>query len=169
MRHEHAGLAVPDFPKAYGQWYPATDVQTLEAINFDRTVIQEIDPVTPFQIHAHMAHRVGALVILLAAISLGIWVARTPAARRAFGGITALWLGLIAVQLALGVFTVLRNKPADIATLHVVVGALSLCTAFLMGTRSARASRLLVQERARTDGAVLAPHDLNPPPAEAVA
>jgi hypothetical protein len=33
---------------------------------------------------------------------------------------------MILGQLALGIFTVLKNKPADIATAHVVLGAASL-------------------------------------------
>jgi heme A synthase len=35
---------------------------------------------------------------------------------------------LILVQATLGAFTVLKYKPADIATLHVVCGALALGT-----------------------------------------
>ena len=142
MRHEHAGLAVPDFPLAYGKLYPATDAATLEAINFDRTVVQEIDPVTPFQIHAHMAHRFGAAIIFVSAVGFGAWALRKSGLRQAFGGITTLWLVLIGTQVALGIFTVLMNKPADVATLHVVVGALSLCVAFLMVVRSGRVLRL---------------------------
>ena len=49
MRHQHAGLAVPDFPLAYGSLYPDTRPAAIEAINFDRTEVQEISPVTPFQ------------------------------------------------------------------------------------------------------------------------
>jgi len=36
------------------------------------------------------------------------------------------WLGLILIQASLGVLTVLKYKPADVATLHVLFGALTL-------------------------------------------
>ena len=38
------------------------------------------------------------------------------------------WLGLILVQVALGAWTIWSNKAADVATAHVLVGALSLVT-----------------------------------------
>jgi len=38
------------------------------------------------------------------------------------------WLGIIGLQVALGILTVIKYKPADIATLHVVCGALALGT-----------------------------------------
>ena len=41
--------------------------------------------------------------------------------------------GLVLAQAVLGALTVLKYKPADIATLHVVCGALALGTGF-MGT-----------------------------------
>jgi len=36
------------------------------------------------------------------------------------------WLCLVAVQFALGLFTVLTDRAADIATAHVAVGSLTL-------------------------------------------
>ncbi len=47
------------------------------------------------------------------------------------------WLALIGVQATLGVITVLKNKPADIATAHVMVGALCLLVGAVL-TRIAR-------------------------------
>jgi cytochrome c oxidase assembly protein subunit 15 len=42
------------------------------------------------------------------------------------------WLGLILVQVLLGAATIWSNKAADIATAHVIVGALSLATGTLL-------------------------------------
>ena len=42
------------------------------------------------------------------------------------------WLGLILLQITLGAVTIWSNKAADIATAHVVVGALSLVTGSLL-------------------------------------
>jgi heme A synthase len=45
---------------------------------------------------------------------------------------------LLLVQLALGVLTVLLRKPADVASAHVAVGALTLVTTFVLTVRSVR-------------------------------
>jgi heme A synthase len=41
------------------------------------------------------------------------------------------WLGLILLQIGLGIATLWTNKAADVATAHVLVGALSLVTGAL--------------------------------------
>ena len=41
------------------------------------------------------------------------------------------WLALILCQIGLGAWTIWSNKAADVATLHVMVGALSLVTGAL--------------------------------------
>ena len=85
-----------------------------------------------------MAHRAGAILILLSAIALGLFVQRStdlaPGYRRAAWG----WLVLIGAQATLGAWTVIANKPADVATLHVVLGALSLTLVFLIGASAGR-------------------------------
>jgi cytochrome c oxidase assembly protein subunit 15 len=126
MRHQHAGLAVPDFPLAYGKLWPPMDAASLERINRQRLDARDFAPVTAFQIGLHMAHRLTALVIL-AAVGVCAW-----RSRQAFGPqfvlskLTIVWVGMVLLQGVLGALTVLKNKPADIATLHVVVGAISL-------------------------------------------
>ena len=42
------------------------------------------------------------------------------------------WLALIVVQIILGAATIWSNKAADVATAHVLVGALSLVTGALV-------------------------------------
>jgi len=58
--------------------------------------------------------------------------------------LTLAWLGLICLQAALGASTVWSNKAADVATAHVMVGALSLLTGTilsgLMVTRQAHSN-----------------------------
>jgi heme A synthase len=44
-------------------------------------------------------------------------------------------LGLLVVQLALGVYTVLWRKPADLASAHVATGALLLVCTFVVTLR----------------------------------
>jgi heme a synthase len=126
MRHQHAGLAVPDFPLAYGKVWPPTDPQFLERVNRERLDYREYNNVTAFQIYLHMGHRVMAVAILIltgwAAFKLFGMRQRVPQA--AWFGLA--WFGTILVQAGLGVATVLSGKAADIATLHVVMGAASL-------------------------------------------
>lgn len=126
MRHQHAGLSIRDFPLAYGKLWPATDPASVELYNAHRVEITNINPITAFQIELQMVHRIVA-VLILAAVAWCAWKAW-----RKFPGtlakISAFWLGLILCQATLGAATVLTDKAADVATLHVLIGALSLAT-----------------------------------------
>ena len=48
------------------------------------------------------------------------------------------WLGLILTQALLGAVTLWSNKAADVATAHVLVGAISLAMGALLSLISAR-------------------------------
>lgn len=137
MRHEHAGLAVPDFPLAYGELYPATDPASLERYNHLRVHDTQYNAITATHIHVHMAHRLMAVVILT--LILACWArTRTSEIKNPFRALTNIWVALIFLQAALGVITVLKNKPADIATAHVVIGAASLALGALISMMLAR-------------------------------
>ncbi len=132
MRHQHAGLAVPDFPLAHGTVWPATDPVALDSYNRSRQDHREFKPITAGQIHLHMAHRLGALAVFGHVLGCLLKLRRAvggahPLARGAAG-----WFALICVQFGLGIWTVLSNKAADIATLHVLTGAASLVTGALL-------------------------------------
>ena len=64
MRHQHAGLAIPDFPLAYGRLWPATDDASVAHYNQQRIEVAEAKPITSFQISLQMVHRLLALSIL---------------------------------------------------------------------------------------------------------
>ena len=125
MRHQHAGLAVPDFPLAYGEIWPRTDAAFIEEVNRARHDHREFAAVTAGQIHLHMTHRItaGAIMALVTACA---WLSRKGSSHPLFARLTTAWLGLILVQALLGAYTVWSNKAADIATAHVAVGAMSL-------------------------------------------
>ncbi len=136
MRHQHAGLAIPDFPAAYGKFWPAMDADSVARYNQARGEVTATNPITAFQIGVQMVHRFMALAILLSVA----WLA--GAARRSQPGTAlsrgaAFWLGLILVQAALGVFTIWTNKAADVATAHVAIGAFSLVTGVLLSVVTA--------------------------------
>jgi cytochrome c oxidase assembly protein subunit 15 len=126
MRHQHAGLAIPDFPLAYGKAWPAMDAASVAHYNSQRMEIVAVNPITAFQIGLQMTHRLMALAIL-GAVAFAAWSAwRTLGARSLLGRLALGWLGLILTQALLGTATIWSNKAADVATAHVLVGALSL-------------------------------------------
>ena len=143
MRHQHAGLAIPDFPLAYGKVWPAMDAAAVAAYNAGRLEVTTANPITATQIGLQMAHRLMALAILVCAGVLA-WQATQwhsdapggeskairpkPEAARSLRQLTVFWLGLIFVQAGLGAWTIWSQKAADVATAHVLVGALSLVT-----------------------------------------
>jgi cytochrome c oxidase assembly protein subunit 15 len=126
MRHQHAGLAIPDFPLAYGQLWPATDSISVTLYNQHRVEITNVNPITAFQVILQMAHRIVAFLILWA-VAFSAWTTR-----RGLGGkhtvsrLALAWFGLICAQILLGAATIWSNKAADLATGHVFVGSLSL-------------------------------------------
>jgi cytochrome c oxidase assembly protein subunit 15 len=138
MRHQHAGLAIPDFPLAYGEWWPPTDPDSILRYNQQRVEIAAVQPITAFHIQLQMIHRVGAILILFA-VGYCAWTTfrrkeSSPFLRRA----TLAWFVLILVQAGLGAATVLTHKAADIATFHVVAGVLSLATGAMLCILTAR-------------------------------
>jgi len=128
MRHQHAGLAIPDFPLAYGKLWPATDPESVAHYNERRVEITAANPITAFQIELQMAHRMAAALILAAVMGCAWSASRNFTWRSPLTRLAMFWLGLIVAQAGLGAATVWSDKAADIATAHVLVGALSLAT-----------------------------------------
>jgi len=124
MRHEHAGLAIPDFPLAYGGLLPDTSASALETINGQR-LADDLVPTSAVQIWIQMAHRAVAICILLAVTAVAYRTYRSMVARRASLWSSA-WLLMILCQVLLGAWTIWSNKAADVATAHMALGALSL-------------------------------------------
>jgi len=123
IRHQHAPLAIRDFPAAYGQFIPATHPAALKVINAQRQV-DKMAPVTAGQIHLQLAHRAGAVVLLLIVIVTAVLsIKRTPLGHwlRAW---SLVWVGAILLQILLGAITIWSNKAADVATSHMALGAL---------------------------------------------
>src|ERR1041385_8374804 len=132
MRHQHAGLSISDFPLAHGTLWPATDAASVAHYNAQRMESTGVNPITAFQILLQMAHRVVAVFVLIA-VAICTWFAgRRLGWRNPLSKTSLAWLGLILVQACLGAATVLTNKAADVATAHVLIGALSLATGVLL-------------------------------------
>lgn len=144
MRHAHAGLAIPDFPAAYGRVWPPLDAASVAQINEARVHASPALPVTSAsQIVLQMLHRAGAAVI-----SVAVLVAVAAAWRRrdeipaGLRNLALLGPGLIALQVAAGIYTIWTNKAADVATTHVALGALSFAWAGLTAAAFLRAGRV---------------------------
>jgi cytochrome c oxidase assembly protein subunit 15 len=151
MRHQHAGLSIPDFPLAYGKIWPATDPQSIVSYNAHRTDVFGYNLITAFQVELQMVHRLMALAIFT---MVGILAWRT---RHYLGSghwlsrLSLFWFGLVLMQGFLGVATIWTDKSADIATAHVACGALCLVTG---GLSSIIACRMLAAPALQPQGVV---------------
>jgi cytochrome c oxidase assembly protein subunit 15 len=132
MRHQHAGLAIPDFPLAYGKLWPAMDPASVELYNQRRLEVMAVKPITAFQIGLQMTHRMMA-VLILAVVAACAWsLRRSLGAKHALSKAALVWLGLILAQAILGAATILTDKAADVTTAHVLLGALSLAAGAML-------------------------------------
>lgn len=122
MRHEHIGLSIPDFPLAYGKVLPDTSPEAMEKINAAR-VADGLMRTNALHVWIQMAHRFVAVLIGVAVIAFAVKARRSVRAVRAW---SAVWVVMILCQITLGAWTIWSNKAADVATLHMALGALSL-------------------------------------------
>src|SRR5947207_14313969 len=84
--------------------------------------ITAANPITAFQINLQMAHRLVAIAIL-AGVGIVLWRNR---GKRYLNRLGLVWFGLIAAQALLGAATIWSDKAADVATGHLLLGALEL-------------------------------------------
>jgi cytochrome c oxidase assembly protein subunit 15 len=118
MRHTDAGLAIPDFPLAFGELVP---------------------PHWDAKIAVHYAHRVGAVLVSLFVLATAGHVFYHHRGRRVFVRGAALLLALVSIQITLGALTVLTGRHHIINSLHVVTGASVLATSLVLTLRAHRA------------------------------
>jgi len=151
MRHQHAGLSIPDFPLAYGKIWPATDPQSIVSYNAHRTDVLGYNLITAFQVELQMVHRLMALAIFT---TVGILAWRTRhylGSGHSLSRLSLFWFGLVLMQGFLGAATIWTDKSADIATAHVACGALCLVTG---GLSSIIAWRMLAAPALQPQGVV---------------
>ena len=117
MRHTEAGLAIPDFPLAFGRLVP---------------------PTWDAKIAIHFAHRVGALIVSAMVIATTAHALYHHPRRGELRRPSILLLVLVAVQITLGALTVLSGKQFIINSLHVVTGASVLGTSLVLTLRAHR-------------------------------
>jgi cytochrome c oxidase assembly protein subunit 15 len=108
MRHLEAGLAIPDFPLAFGKLVP---------------------PLSSFEIAIHYSHRLGALAVCLCIVATALRTLKHGLAQPQLKALAALMVLAVAAQITLGAYTIWSRKQPLLTSLHVVTGAaiLGLC------------------------------------------
>ncbi len=118
MRHSGAGLAIPDFPLAFGRLVP---------------------PLESSAVAIHFAHRLGAVAVTCVVV----WTAARVLARhrddRRLARPAYAALALLVVQLSLGALTIWTRKAVLPTTAHVAVGAALLATSVVLALRARHA------------------------------
>jgi len=138
MRHQHAGLAIPDFPAAYGKIWPDTSPAAVLRDHQLRMEVAGCAPITAFQIVLQMVHRMLAGIIFLMVGACACLALGRLGRRHLLSRLALAWLLLIVAQIFLGAATIWTGKKADIATAHVACGALSLAMGGLISIISFR-------------------------------
>jgi cytochrome c oxidase assembly protein subunit 15 len=146
MRHTGSGLAVPDFPLAFGQVFPSLSPESMAAYN-ELLIRSDIrlaaeGPVTSSQVLIHTVHRLWALVVAGTVIWASVRLRRDASSSKRLSSIAWILILLLLTQLSLGAWTVLSQKAVPITTAHVATGALLLATCVLAMLHAARLSRV---------------------------
>ena len=142
MRHQHAGLAIADFPLAYGKIWPATTPEAIAHYNATRPAGTIGNPITAFQVNLQMIHRFVAYTIFLGVAAAVMLARKKLGGRDPLAKFAVFWLILLSLQIVLGAATIWTNKAADVTTLHVMVGASALLTGALWSLIAARRAKL---------------------------
>ena len=120
MRHTGAGLAISTFPEANadGGFMPAVHNKFVD-INFTHT-------------------RFGAAFVTLTVLALAVLVLRRARGEVRLTSPALGLLGLVLVQVSLGVYVIWHVKPITLTTIHVVNGAAVLALSLLLALRAGR-------------------------------
>jgi cytochrome c oxidase assembly protein subunit 15 len=119
VRHTGSGLAIPDFPLAFGRILP---------------------PIWSLKVALHLAHRLGAVAVVIAVGWLAYEVYRLRAPRHL--ALPALWmLLLVLIQVVLGGLAVLTGRSELVTVAHVAAGALLLAAGLVLAWRSGALER----------------------------
>jgi cytochrome c oxidase assembly protein subunit 15 len=117
MRHTGAGLAIPDFPLAFGALVP---------------------PQWDTKIATHFAHRMGAALVTVMVAATTIHVLRREPTRGELVRPVMLLLALLTVQITLGALVVWSGKHFVVNSVHVATGAAILGTSVVLTLRAHR-------------------------------
>jgi heme a synthase len=117
VRHLGAGLAIPDFPLAFGRIVP---------------------PFVTTLITVHFAHRVVGLLVALAIVVTAGVVLRAHLREAALRRPAMLAIALVTLQIALGALTIWSRRAVIPTTAHQSIGAAVLATCLVLAIRTWR-------------------------------
>ncbi len=128
----YAALACTDFPTCHGNWFPVMDFSS--AFHLVREL--GVDAAgNNLQLSAYTAiqwtHRVGALITLIYLGLLGLRLLKEPQLKK----LAHMMLGLLAVQIALGIANLLLHLPLVLAVGHNMGAALLLITVVVINSK----------------------------------
>lgn len=120
----YAAVACPDFPTCQAQWWPAMDVSA--GFNFTQSVGPNylgglMD--NEARVAIHMAHRLGAIAVVLAVALLVYQLMAYQLQSLAY-----LVAGATTVQVVLGISNVVFHFPVSVAVAHNLIGAVLAAT-----------------------------------------
>ncbi|MGH7860333.1 MAG: COX15/CtaA family protein, partial [Candidatus Binatia bacterium] len=115
MRHTGAGLAIPDFPLAFGRIVP---------------------DLTSTAVAIHFLHRIGAVVVAGFVLWTTLRVLRGHAREPLLARPAFLLTALVALQILLGGLTIWTGRATVPTTAHVATGAAILATSLVLTLRS---------------------------------
>jgi cytochrome c oxidase assembly protein subunit 15 len=148
IRHYGAGLAIPDFPTAYGKVIPPLSTQgihsAMDAIDGSSYEDGAHGYYTPAQVGVHFAHRIWAVVVVVAACFVIVKVSLAFPAEAALRRPLLLLMALLIAQVALGALVIWTGRHPEIATAHQATGAALLATAVAVAVRVRLLSRCSV-------------------------
>lgn len=129
----YAALSCPDFPTCMGQWWPEADYEegfTLwrgVGVDYEGGVLDH-----PARIAIHMAHRIGALVV----VAFFSWLLWRLYAIRSLVKSAQVLTALLVTQITLGILNVVLALPLALAVAHNGVAALLVMAMVYLGYRT---------------------------------
>jgi cytochrome c oxidase assembly protein subunit 15 len=117
MRHTHAGLAIPDFPLAFGRLIP---------------------PIESQGVAVHFAHRAWAVVVSALVVWTAVRAVREHMEHAELRNSSMLLFALLCGQITLGAMTIWSAKAVIPTTSHVAVGAAMWATSIVLALRARR-------------------------------
>lgn len=129
----YAALACPDFPTCMGQWWPEGNYEEGfklwrgVGVDYEGGVLDQ-----PTRIAIHMAHRVGAVVV----VAFFAWLLWRLYAVRSLVRSAQILTALLVTQITLGILNVVLGLPLTIAVAHNGVAALLVMAMVYLGYRT---------------------------------
>ncbi|MEW6060551.1 MAG: COX15/CtaA family protein [Bacteroidota bacterium] len=135
LRHTYSGLAVPDFPLAYGQLFPSLNSESI--VQYNQELIRDgikwpgDKSIAAYQIVIHLVHRYWAFIVAAIVGFSGFKIYKASFLPKSIRRNGTILIAAVLIQFLLGMFTVFTRKEVIITTAHVALGAFTLVMTLL--------------------------------------